>query len=348
MPSSVDVSIPAGTEALLRQAGVIAPFQLVPLSGGMNNRVSRLETARGPFVLKEFFPVSPGARDRFQAEKTFYDFVQSAPTPLATPRAMAWSEQDRLGLFSWIDGRKLQPADVDEPAVEQALDFYLGLNQNRNIPSSKELITGAEACFTLQDHFDCIERRIQRIERLPVMGDLEHAALVFVQDSLLPAFMERRANVAVLETELNSEILPPQRAISPSDFGFHNALATVGGRLVFFDFEYAGWDDPAKFLCDFLCQPAIPIPVALWPLCCKRLAPGQPGGVEPERVSLLLPFYQLKWCCILLNEFLPKDDERRRFALAKEPGEVPGKKEIQLGKARAAFARFQTTPPLSP
>jgi hypothetical protein len=346
MSSPSNAALPVGTEALLRQAGLDAPLSLTPLSGGMNNRVSRLETATGPFVLKEFFPVSPGARDRFQAEQAFYNFAQSTPTPLAIPRALAWSAPDRLGLFSWIDGRKLQPADVDKAAVEQALDFYLELNRNRDLPHAPDLMTGAEACFTIQDHVDCVERRVQRIERMPVTSEVDRAALAFVQDSLLPAFMESRAAMTLPEPQLQAELPPAKRAISPSDFGFHNALATADGRLVFFDFEYAGWDDPAKFLCDFLCQPALPIPAELWPLCYARLAPGQPGGVEPERVNLLLPFYQLKWCCILLNEFLPRDDERRQFALGQEPVPVSAKKETQLAKAQAAFARFRTTPAL--
>ena len=34
------------------------------------------------------------------------------------------------------------------------------------------------------------------------------------------------------------------RALSPSDFGIHNALRRRGGHLVFLDFEYLGWDDP--------------------------------------------------------------------------------------------------------
>ena len=38
--------------------------------------------------------------------------------------------------------------------------------------------------------------------------------------------------------------------ISPSDFGFHNALRTNTGP-VFFDFEFSGWDDPAKTIIDF-------------------------------------------------------------------------------------------------
>jgi hypothetical protein len=346
MSSPADLTIPAGAEALLRRVGVSALPPLVPLSGGMNNRVHRLDTPSGSFVLKQFFPVAVGERDRFRAEKTFYDFVQSAPPSLAAPRALAWSESDRLGLFSWIEGRRLQPDEVDETAVEQALGFYLELNRRRNLPAAQWLLDGAEACFTLQGHLDCVERRVLRVERMPVESDVDRAALAFIQDRLLPAFMELRAGVSLAESEWREEIPAAARAISPSDFGFHNALATAGGSLVFLDFEYAGWDDPAKFVCDFLCQPAVPIPARLWPLCFRLLAPGQPGGVEPERVGLLLPFYRIKWCCILLNEFLPKGDERRRFALAKDSGAL-GRKERQLAKARAAFEALRAAPRVS-
>jgi hypothetical protein len=347
MPSPADIPLPPGADALLRQAGIATPVRLTPLSGGMNNRVFRVDSDAGACVLKQFFPVSAGERDRFQAEKAFYDFVQGAPLPAAVPRARAWSESSRLGLFSWVEGGKLQPVDVNESAVEQALDFYLKLNRNRELPAAQNLLLGAEACFTLQGHFDCVERRVLRVERMPVENDVDRAALAFVQDKLLPAFMERRAAVSLPEAQLQEEIPPAQRAISPSDFGFHNALTMAGNRLVFFDFEYAGWDDPAKFLCDFLCQPAVPVPASLWPLCLKRLAPGQPGGVDPVRASLLLPFYQVKWCCILLNEFLPKDDERRRFSLPAEAAGALEKKERQLAKARASFDKIGDAPRLS-
>jgi hypothetical protein len=347
MSSPADIPFPPGTDALLRQAGMTAPARLTPLSGGMNNRVYRVESDAGACVLKQFFPVSAGERDRFRAEKSFYDFVQGMPSPVATPRALAWSESDRLGLFSWVEGRKLQPADVTESAAEQALAFYLDLNRNRDLPAAQNLLPGAEACFTLQGHFDCVERRVLRVERMPVENDVDRAALAFVQDKLLPAFMELRAAVTLPEAQLQEEIPAADRAISPSDFGFHNALATAETRLVFFDFEYAGWDDPAKFLCDFLCQPAVPIPASLWPLCFKRLAPGRPGGVDPARASLLLPFYQVKWCCILLNEFLPKDDQRRRFALPTEAAGALEKKDRQLAKARASFERIGAAPRLS-
>ena len=46
-------------------------------------------------------------------------------------------------------------------------------------------------------------------------------------------------------------IAPEERCISPSDFGLHNAIRTAAD-IRFIDFEFAGWDDPAKALVNFI------------------------------------------------------------------------------------------------
>ena len=48
------------------------------------------------------------------------------------------------------------------------------------------------------------------------------------------------------------------RVLSPSDFGFHNALRRPDGTIVFVDFEYFGWDDPAKMMADAMLHPGNP------------------------------------------------------------------------------------------
>ena len=58
---------------------------------------------------------------------------------------------------------------------------------------------------------------------------------------------------------------------------------------------------------------------------------------EPHvaRAALLLPVYRVKWCCILLNEFLPVGGRRRQFSTA---ADQEARKVAQLTKARAALA----------
>jgi hypothetical protein len=124
--------------------------------------------------------------------------------------------------------------------------------------------------------------------------------------------------------------------VSPSDFGFHNAFQTKRG-LVFFDFEYAGWDDPAKMACDFFCQPELPAPVSAFEgFLNATLLPEWNPEAYARRVRLLLPAYRVKWACIILNVFLSAHVARRQFA---DPTLAsPEARERQWAKARQQMA----------
>jgi hypothetical protein len=121
-----------------------------------------------------------------------------------------------------------------------------------------------------------------------------------------------------------------ERCISPSDFGFHNALRRANGTLAFLDFEYAGWADPAKLVCDFLFQVAVPTPPRLHDVFMDQaLRPFEDPDAVRERVAVLTPVYRVKWTCILLNEFVRSGRKRREFAR----GAATDLRSVQLGKA---------------
>lgn len=102
---------------------------------------------------------------------------------------------------------------------------------------------------------------------------------------------------------------------------------------VFLDFEYFGWDDPVKMLSDFLLHPAMELTDEL-----KRqftagvLRQCHRDRSLAERLVYLYPLYGLKWCLILLNEFLPEHFRRRQFAATL--GDKDRVQEEQLAKAR--------------
>ena len=107
----------------------------------------------------------------------------------------------------------------------------------------------------------------------------------------------------------------PERTLSPSDFGFHNARRRGDSSLVFLDFEYFGWDDPVKLTADILMHPGMV-------LSAEEDAAFQAGLAEINRedetygarLSALWPLFALRWCLILLNEFLPERWFRRMYA----------------------------------
>jgi hypothetical protein len=109
--------------------------------------------------------------------------------------------------------------------------------------------------------------------------------------------------------------------------------------LTFHDFEYAGWDDPAKLVCDFLCQPEVPVPAALMDHARETLlAPLANASRMADRCQLLLPVYLLKWSCICLNDFLPAAGRRRRFAAGAPIDDA--QRRAQLGKAQELLERI--------
>lgn len=307
------------------------PQELELLPGGANNKAYKLSLADKQYLLKDYFHHPEDKRDRLGAEFRFSSFCYEQGVR-ALPRPYAADFKEHLGLYEFIDGRKLKPEEVDSSAVQQALDFILSINKHRTQAGAKELSNGSEACFSLSAHLELVERRIKRLCLLEPQSELDEQARRLVFTELVPTWIEVQDIVmSKSRVDLNQELPLAERLISPSDFGFHNALLSEAQGLMFIDFEYAGWDDPAKLVCDFFSQPALPVPAELLEHFVSSLEQGMTLGSEfPERVSLLFAAYRLKWACIVLNDFLPVDRARREFA----KNESESRKLSQLEKAR--------------
>lgn len=325
---------------LMVTAGLPAEFQATPLPGGANNRVFRLDYTGGHAILKDYFYHENDRRDRLGAEFAFAQFawdrgLRSLPRPLAT------DAEARYGLYEYIDGRPLDAKKVDSERVAEAARFFLDLNATRDTEDARRLADASEACFSITDHLKTVSRRIGRLHDIAADSAENRDALTFVQQVMEPSW--RRLEQKLSQTCVTHDIDPDQRlekderCLSPSDFGFHNALVSAAdGRLRFIDFEYAGWDDRAKLVGDFFNQVAVPVPMRYYDEFRDALAS---GTARPERtrqrIDLLLPVYRFKWVCIVLNDFLPVGEKRRRFSLADKA--FAERKYEQLDKARRSL-----------
>jgi hypothetical protein len=336
-PSVLDnEALHAATAELVRSAGLGRDCTLHQLPGGGNNRVFRVDVNGSRALLKAYFQHPEDRRDRLGAEYAFCSFgwdngLRSLPQPLAQDRA------NRLGLYEYIEGRKLLPPEVNEGAIRQALAFFLEFNRSKHLPAAQALPVASEAYFALDGHLQCIERRLGVLREIERASAVDREAADFARDQFAPAWQNVRTWIdrsrAVLGLTLEAEIPLEDRCLSPSDLGFHNALLAGNGRLRFLDFEYAGWDDPAKMVCDFFCQVAVSLPADSFAMMVETVAAdlSQPQRFR-DRVALLMPVYRIKWCCIVLNEFVGVSSRRRQFAGAGADWEE--KKAQQLVKAR--------------
>ena len=330
-------AIRRATLELLAKIGLNGEFEMSPLPGGTNNRVYRVTVGECSYLVKAYFQHKHDLRDRLQAEFSFIGFGWECGLR-CLPRPLACDSVNGLGLYEFVTGRVITAAEVTGTLVDQAVNFYRALNQNRHRPEAQQLPHASDSCFSLGEHLMSVERRMKRLRAIGIHSPLHQQASQFISGEVADAWdrVSRQVRSRASELQINEHEVVGQadRLISPSDFGFHNALCTPEGRLCFLDFEYAGWDDPVKMICDFFNQPAVPVPVRFFEGFAKGvLADLADPGYHLDRANLLMPIHLLKWCCILMNDFLPMDSERRQYALGSaDPKE---RKANQIEKAQS-------------
>jgi hypothetical protein len=313
------------------------------LTTGGNNAVFRVDVPQRSLLLKHYFSDVRDDRDRMGAEVAFARFLWEHGVR-AIPQLLACSAERRLALWEFVAGERLSPGAVTDAAVGQALDFCRQVFAIQTHPQAQSLALAAEASFSVHGHLACVDRRVGRLTQTSAESAEQREVQQFAETELAPCWRQvcdrvRRACQSA-GVSGDTELPVPQRCLSPSDFGFHNALQEADGRLRFLDFEYAGWDDPAKLICDFFCQVEVPVPRRYLPEFAAAIAAAFPDSAALRRRSgWLLPVYRIKWCCIVLNEFLPAGRARRRFSAADLRSDH--QPSVQLAKARRILEQLR-------
>jgi len=338
-PPPTETAFPQeAVDKLLQRTGVSGVEVWTPVRGGANNRVYGGLSGSSKVLLKLYFRGEGDERDRLRGERCFYSLAQKAGAT-SVPRVLGWDLDQRLGLFDFVEGCKVEPGQVSSDHVRAAAGLVACVNDSLDASSAgQNHPVASEACFSFAGHLDAVQGRVERLRSLQPRDGLDAEAVAWIRNELEPSWLRVRekalARAAGEGLDPVASLPQAQCWISPSDFGFHNALLEKTGDLKFFDFEYAGWDDPAKLMADFFCQPSVPAPTDLWDefvtglAACKRWHPD-----AGRRGRLLLPVYRIKWCCIMLNEFLAAGSRRRYFSGVGDQDRRSG----QLEKARSAL-----------
>jgi len=309
------------------------------LSGGGNNRVFRLRFRSGEQrVLKFYFRHQGDPRDRLGAEFGAMNFlwrqgVRSIPQPFGCDTARG------CALYAFVEGSTFSPpATLDD--VNQALAFTAKLASLRTQPEAAGLPLASEACVCWSEVLEGISARVARVRAaLPEAGELQGPLLSFLEGAFedswreLVGFVDTRR---LSDPGLSEDRIPASyRTLSPSDFSFHNAIRVLSGKWIFQDFEYFGWDDPSKLIADFMLHPAARLDSELQGVFCREALKvfGSDAGLR-SRLAIAYPLFGLKWCMVLLNEFVPTSRSRRRFAAGSQTeAECRRSQRRQLEKA---------------
>ena len=318
---------------LFSEAGIDSDgMEIHPIYGGGNNKVVSVQTCGGKYLAKTYYSHPSDKRNRLATEYSFLLYALNIGLS-CVPKPVFCDPKKNIGLYEFVEGRKLESFELTRQHIIAAASFIKGLNARPD--RDQTLPVASEGCFSIEQHFSIIDNRLNRLFSLPVESELERQARSFVSE-IDSAWKKIKGEISVRNGSISKELDTDDRCISPSDFGFHNALLKNSGDICFIDFEYAGWDDPAKMVGDFFLQPAVSVPLEyLDDFISEALDYSENKAGLTERTHLLFPVFKIKWCCLMLNEFIPDAAKRRRFA---NPTQDPEhSKRLQLKKAQEFF-----------
>lgn len=307
-----------------------------PIRGGGNNRLYRAVVSDEKcYAVKVYWRDVRDARDRLATEFDSLAFMWShglrcIPAPVFCDKVAGFA------VYEYVQGERVDGPRVETADIGQVVCFLGKLREMSHDESARSLAAASDACFSVGDIVSGVRRRIRRLREVSDNGVHGRDMKTFLGHELEP-FFEQAVGNAMKSLErtgraMDSVLSLQERTLSPSDYGFHNALRRSDGSLVFVDFEYFGWDDPAKMVVDFILHPAIPLSWDQKRYFLENMV-GTFGEVLRDRIRIVYPLHGVAWCTRLLNEFVPEHASRREFAFQ---GADDGRlnMEEQLQKAR--------------
>ncbi|EQA70057.1 phosphotransferase [Leptospira noguchii] len=299
-----------------------------------NSRVYRVDSNSQSYVLKIYPDLQLDSRKRLETEyescSMLYQFNLAVPKPIRKDDVLNW------GLYLWIEGKEID--ERREDLILQLIEFIQKLKEIKNKVPEDTFKYASESCLSGTE----LELQIQR--RLINLQHLDNSELnQFLTHELLPTlnFFLGRAK-SFYKEDYFKKLEKQYLILSPSDFGFHNSKLGSDGILYIYDLEYFGWDDPVKLISDFLWHPGMNLTEnerVVWLKNSIKIF-DQDSGIE-NRFLMYFPLYGIRWCLILLNEFLKTKLENRINA-------IPGKKDklidiqnIQLNKSKVLLNRIK-------
>lgn len=283
---------------------VLSEFdQITPLSGGRNSQIY-LADEDGQQVVIKFFS-GEHAFQRFEREVASYQFLAQIPNRW-TPTLMQ-SDSDRLYLkLAYISHEQdiLRESGKIDEVLGQVFQFF---EDALNKPVTLRLCTAADNALNFEHFMTDLKKRY---EALKAVGDQRLAPILeWTQNQmgLLQALWVKQPVPKTLPLKF-------QRWI-PADFSLHNILYQISQKRIYIvDFEYAGRDDPARLLADWVWHPG------------QALSNRQQQRIETffeqffikdpsfkQRYALLKMGCGLRWLLILLNVFVPSYRQQRHW-----------------------------------
>ncbi|AXR64976.1 phosphotransferase [Leptospira mayottensis] len=299
-----------------------------------NSRVYRVNSNDQSYVLKIYPDLQLDPRERLETEyrscSVLHQFNLAVPKPIRKDDMLNW------GLYLWIEGKEVDERQDD--LILQLLEFIKKLKEIKDKIPEKTFGYASESCLSGAELESQIQRRLTSLQHLN--NSELNQFLIYELQPTLNFFLERTKSF--YKEDFFKKLEKQYLILSPSDFGFHNSKLGLNEILYIYDLEYFGWDDPVKLISDFLWHPGMNLTENVKVLWLKNSIKifDQDSGIE-NRFSMYFPLYGIRWCLILLNEFLKMKLENRINAIPEKKDKLIDIQNIQLNKSKVLLNRIK-------
>tara|TARA_S200000501_G_C20866012_1_gene761963 strand:- start:518 stop:1558 length:1041 start_codon:yes stop_codon:yes gene_type:complete len=290
----------------------IENFKLRKISNGANSQIYKIWKDKKKFILKIYPNREFLSRDRIGSECDFLNLLNKCGYK-NVPKPIKWNYEKKWMLMSFLDGEYIKNIEIVH--YKKLLKFIIELQKLKENKFSNNIKNASEASFKIIDHYEGIKKRLQiysdKIFYLNYLSSLCKKQLKSLLETLnLEMDLIYKNQLSKFsQRQLNAEVNYHQKVLSQSDIGFHNIFKDKNNNLLFFDFEYAGWDDSFKLISDLVLQPDYGIKSNDFYLLDEILKYFFFNQNEYKRLYITFLMYKIKWTCIILNPLFNRVNE---------------------------------------
>lgn len=273
--------------------------KIIHLKGQKNSKVYRLTTSSNNNYLLKYYP-DPKNDIVNRAENEFNSLKFMKANSLNVPKPIFLNLSLNYAIYEFIEGNKI--IKIRKNYIHETIIFLMKL---QNIKKTRKIYfqNAKESCLGIDDLFNQINNKYLKLFK--INKKIKNLKL----NKFLHEFNIIKRNIFKLiskkftKTEISKKLPFRNQIIHPADFGFHNSLKSKQ-YIYFIDFEYLGYDDPVKLICDFYWHPGMKLDKKLSKLWLLESIKAFHYKNIDIKVKFLLNAYGLRWSLIILNDFV--------------------------------------------
>ena len=258
-------------------------LSVIKLTGGANHGIFKIKTLNTVLAVKIFNKKRGLLKEKYERELWGLKYFKSCG--IRVPQLRAIYPNEKALAIEYIDN----DASNNSINIDNFIEFVSAANihdYDDGVPYS--LGNGLTVKGTIKDCHNRVSRLIKIKEKSAILNVL-FARINFGLSSL----EGRSLNIHTLKT-----------VVSAGDFGKHNVLIS-NGEYVFFDFEYCGFDDLSKLICDFILHPGHSLTSEnKYTFLEGTLHLLQNKKCVKNQLKFFYELYSYRWALIVLNSFL--------------------------------------------